>query len=79
MVGGRPAHVLVLRPRVETGFRSLRIWVDDRDHLVRRFEISEHNDVSRHFELSDLRTGVNLPDELFRFSPPEGTHVVTRG
>lgn len=77
-VGGRPAHVLMLRPRTDTGFESLKVWIDARDHLVRRFEITEHNDVSRRFELSGLRTGVSLPDELFHFSPPEGAHVVSR-
>lgn len=78
-VGGRPAMVLTLRPRDGAGFRSLKVWIDERDHLVRRFEIVEQNDVVRHFELSGLRTGVSLGDELFRFTPPEGAHVVSRG
>src|SRR5690606_20343402 len=42
-VGGQAAHVLTLVPRQRMGYRKLKVWVDERDHLVRRFEITEEN------------------------------------
>ncbi|HUF13152.1 MAG TPA: outer membrane lipoprotein chaperone LolA [Longimicrobiales bacterium] len=78
-VGGRPADVLVLTPREPGNFRSLKVWVDRRDHLVRRFEITEHNGVIRRFLLRNLTPGADVADSLFRFTPPEGAHVVARG
>lgn len=78
-VDGRPATVLELEPRVDTGYDRLRIWVDRQDHLVRRFEIHESSGIVRHFELSDLRVDPRLPDDLFHFEPPAGATIVDRG
>lgn len=78
-VAGRTAYVLVLEPRQQMGYRVLKVWVDAQDYLVRRFEVTEENGIVRHFELSKLRLDPTLADELFRFTPPEGTHVVDRG
>lgn len=78
-VDGRPADILVLDPRVSTGYRRLVLWVDRRDGLARRFEIVEENGTRRRFDLTRLRTGVALPDEMFRFTPPAGARVVDRG
>lgn len=78
-VRGRRAYVLLLTPRVDTGFRSLKVWIDAQDHLVRRFELVESNGVKRHFELDRLEVDVAAPDSLFRFTPPEGARIVERG
>ncbi len=78
-VGGQRAYVLLLTPRVDTGFRSLKVWVDAQDHLVRRFELVESNGVKRHFELDRLEVDVAAPDSLFRFTPPAGARIVDRG
>lgn len=78
-VGGRAADVLVLTPRGSATFRSLKVWIDRSDHLVRRFEITEHNGVIRRFVLRNLTPGADIDDAIFRFTPPEGAHVVTRG
>jgi outer membrane lipoprotein carrier protein len=78
-VAGRNTHVLLLTPRQPLGYRALKIWVDAEDHLVRRFEVTEESGIVRHFELSNVRLNLNLSDDLFRFTPPEGTHVIDRG
>ncbi|HEY8483497.1 MAG TPA: outer membrane lipoprotein carrier protein LolA [Longimicrobiales bacterium] len=78
-VGGRPAHVLTLVPRQRMGYRKLKVWVDERDHLVRRFEITEENGAVRRFELRNLVLNPSLGDELFRFTPPPGARIIDRG
>jgi hypothetical protein len=35
--------VLTLVPRQPLGYRSLKVWIDEQDHLVRRFELTEEN------------------------------------
>lgn len=77
-VGGRPAHVLTLVPREPAGYRSLKVWIDASDHLVRRFELTEDNRSVRRFELSDLAVNPSLPDRLFEFTPPPGAQVIQR-
>ncbi len=78
-VAGRSAYVLLLTPRQPIGYRSLKVWIDAGDYLVRRFEVTEESGIVRYFELSNLRLDPKLADDLFRFTPPEGTHVVDRG
>lgn len=77
-VGGRTAHVLTLVLRERIGYRSLKVWIDAQDHLVRRFEIAEDNGSVRRFELSGMRTNPQLGDDLFRFTPPDGARIVDR-
>lgn len=77
-VGGRQAHVLTMRPKGEADYESLKVWIDARDSLVRRFEITEHNAAVRRFDLENLRTNPTLGDDLFRFTPPSGARVVER-
>ncbi len=77
-VRGREAHVMTLVPREQLGYQRLKVWIDARDYLVRRFELTENNGNIRRFVLSDLATNPTLPDELFQFTPPAGAQVVER-
>ncbi|MDQ3556681.1 MAG: outer membrane lipoprotein chaperone LolA, partial [Gemmatimonadota bacterium] len=74
-VGGRPADVLTLVPKGSSPYRQLRVWVDRGDALVRRFEMTEENGSVRRVELSNLRVNADVPDAVFRFTPPPGTQV----
>ncbi|HEX7119964.1 MAG TPA: outer-membrane lipoprotein carrier protein LolA [Longimicrobiales bacterium] len=78
-VNGRRAYVLLLTPRVATGYRSLKVWIDAEDYLVRRFEMVEDSGVRRHIELERLELNPSIPDSLFRFAPPDGVRIVERG
>lgn len=75
-VGGRPARVLNLIPRERADYRSLRVWIDTRDSLARRFEITEHNGSVRRFDLAGLQTNVAVPESVFRFVPPAGVRII---
>jgi outer membrane lipoprotein carrier protein len=76
-VGGRSAHVLLLVPRQRAEYRSLKVWLDDRDALARRFEITEHNGAVKRFDLTGLQVNPSIPDGVFRFTPPAGANIVT--
>ncbi len=77
-VEGRPAYLLALVPKFEAPYTLVRVWVDARDYLVRKFEVIEENGTVRTIVLKNVETGVDLPDELFRFTPPPGVEVFTR-
>ncbi len=78
-VGGRSTQVLRLVPRTAMPYKSLTVWLDVRDHLARRVEITEDNGSVRRVDLSNVRVNVPLSDAVFRFQPPAGAHVVDRG
>jgi outer membrane lipoprotein-sorting protein len=78
-VGGREAHVLTLVPRQRAEYRSLKVWLDARDSLARRFEIVEHNGSMRRFDLAGMQTNVAMPAGVFEFTPPAGARIVDAG
>ncbi len=77
-VAGRPARVFTLVPRQPAGYKSLKVWIDKRDHLVRRFELEMENGVRQHFDLNNLQVNPTLSNELFRFTPPAGARIIER-
>ena len=77
-VSGRVAWVFTLKPREQLGYRQLRVWIDQKDYLARRFEITEENGSLRRFELRNLRLGAALGDDVFQFHTPAGARVITR-
>jgi chaperone LolA len=77
-VDNRTTHVLTMVPKEEAGYERLKVWVDERDSLVRRFELTEHNGTVRRFDLANLRVNPELNDALFRFTPPAGVRIVGR-
>jgi outer membrane lipoprotein carrier protein len=78
-VAGRTAHVLTLVPRQRAEYRALKVWIDGRDALVRRFEITEHNGNVRRFDLQNLQVNATIPESVFRFTPPAGARIVDAG
>lgn len=74
-VEGRSTWQVSLTPRGDSPYRGVRVWIDTKDLLVRRFEIVEENETIRTVVLRDLRPDVGIPDDVFRFSPPPGTDV----
>jgi outer membrane lipoprotein-sorting protein len=78
-VAGRGATVLTLVPRQRAEYRSLKVWLDARDGLARRFEITEHNGSVRRFDLSNLQVNPAIPDATFRFTPPPGARIINTG
>jgi outer membrane lipoprotein carrier protein len=76
---GRSTHVLTLIPRDKNaGYRTLKVWIDAQDYLVRRFLITEQTGALVEFQLTNLVVNPTLPDEIFRFTPPPGARVVER-
>lgn len=74
----RAAFLLSLVPKYEAPYTLVRVWIDVEDYLVRKFEIHEENETVRTITLTHVEAGVNLPEDLFRFSPPPGVEVFTR-
>jgi outer membrane lipoprotein carrier protein len=75
--GGRPADVLALTARDRNApYRTVRIWVDRQDALVRRIEIVGAAGDTRRIVLDRLRVNQPVPAASFVFRPPAGARVV---
>lgn len=76
-VDGRATHALVLTPRKnDAPFTRAKVWVDERDGLIRQFEVVDPSGVKRHVRLTSMRINVPVDASAFRFTPPKGVRVV---
>lgn len=75
-VAGRAARIVALVPRTPRAFTRARIWVDDRDGLVRQLELTEASGLSRLVRFDTLRLNVKASATAFRFTPPKGVRIV---
>ena len=76
-----PLHHLdsvTLVPRSDAGYKSMTVWIDGMDSLVRRFQITESTGALVEFQLSNLSVNPVLGNEIFQFSPPAGAKVIER-
>jgi outer membrane lipoprotein carrier protein len=80
-VEGHAAHELVLVPksgRRSAPFQRARVWVDDDDGLVRQFEVSDANGLTRRIRITSLEVNVPVDRSAFTFTAPPGVRVVER-
>jgi outer membrane lipoprotein carrier protein len=77
-VGGRPAHGLLLVPKQAGSqpFTRAVVWVDDKDGLIRQFEVTDPNGVTRKVRLTSIRVNAPVDAAAFRFTPPQGVRIV---
>jgi outer membrane lipoprotein-sorting protein len=81
-MGEGVSHKIALKPRETDGvrsadFRSALVWIDADSYLITALEIHNTSESIRRVWLTDIRVDVEISDEVFRFVPPEGTHVFT--
>jgi outer membrane lipoprotein carrier protein len=75
-VDGHTATLFTLDPLGDEAYQQLVVWIDHDDALVRRFEVTEISGVVRRIELRNVMIDSDLPDSLFRFTPPPGARIV---
>lgn len=76
-VGGRPVDVIELVPLApELPFSRAVVWLDRRDGLPRRLEITERPGSTRTITLSEVRINEPMPASTFEFNVPKGVRIV---
>ena len=79
-VGTRTARAIVLtaKPGVELPFVRAKVWVDSADNLIRQFESTDGNGVSRRVRLLTLSPNAAVDSRAFAFRVPQNVRVVER-
>ena len=75
---GEPARILGLVPKSgqPAPFTRAKVWVSDKDALIREFEVVERSGVTRHVRLTSLALNVPIDGSAFTFTVPKGARVV---
>ena len=74
---GRTVRVVVLTPKSEKPFTRARIWVDDRDGLVRQLELTEPSGLTRLIKFGKMKLNATVSASAFKFAVPKGVRVYT--
>ncbi len=74
--GGPNDYKLSLRPKKpQSTYKAILFIVDPTTFLVTGSVLERAGDTNA-FVFSDIKTNTNVPEELFRWTPPSGTRVV---
>lgn len=78
-VNGRPlrALLLVAKPGQSLPFLRAKVWVDMKDALIRQFESTDANGISRKVRLLSLLPNARVDSGAFRFDVPKGVRVIS--
>jgi len=80
-MGEGTSHKIMLTPKGPggartAGFRSATVWFDVDRLLITAVVYEDTNESIRTLRFSDIRVDIEIPDETFRFVPPEGARVM---
>ena len=77
-IGTRTARAIVLlaKPGESLPFLRAKVWVDATDGLIRQFESTDANGVTRKVRLLTTRPNASVDEAAFTFKVPEGVRVV---
>ena len=77
-VNGRATRALVLTAKQGQALPFIRakVWVDAKDGLIRQFESTDRNGISRKVRLLALTPNAKVDTSAFRFTVPGGVRVV---
>lgn len=76
-VAGVQVDVVKLIPKIDQPFREAVIAIARSDRLLRRVSLIEETGQRRVIVLRSVAAGVLIPEEEFKFRPPNGVKVVT--
>jgi outer membrane lipoprotein carrier protein len=79
-VGTRSARAVVLtaRPGEQLPFVRAKVWVDSTDNLIRQFESTDGNGITRRVRLLTLSPNAKVDNQAFAFKVPKNVRVVER-
>ena len=72
------AVVLLARPGTTLPFVRAKVWVDATDGLIRQFEATDANGLTRRVRLLTLQPNATVNAKAFTFTVPAGVRVVER-
>jgi outer membrane lipoprotein carrier protein len=79
-VGTRNARAVVLlaKPGQALPFVRAKVWVDGADGLIRQFEATDANGITRRVRLLTIQPNVTVNAKAFTFTVPSGVRIVER-
>jgi outer membrane lipoprotein carrier protein len=76
-IAGHATHAVKLVSIDSTiPFQKATVWVDDDDALIRQFETTDANGLTRRITITRIQPNAKLDSGVFAFVPPRGVKVI---
>ncbi len=76
-IAGHATHAVKLVSIDSTiPFQKATVWVDDDDALIRQFETTDANGLTRRITITRIQPNAKLDSGVFAFVPPRGVRVI---
>ena len=75
-VAGKDCYVLLLKPKNETVYSTIKMWVEKEYWMPLKTEMSDGINVTTEYLNIEINTGVS--DDVFEFKPPEGAKIIRK-
>lgn len=76
-IAGHATHAVKLVSIDSTiPFQKATVWIDDDDALIRRFETTDVNGLTRRITITSIKPNAKLDAGVFAFVPPKGVRVI---
>ena len=76
-ISNRATHAIKLVPKkAAPEFTQATVWIDDKDGIVRQFEITEPSGLVRRIRMIEAHINVPVNKASFTFTPPKGVQVI---
>ena len=74
-VNTRTTRIVALTPRTARNYSKARLWIDDKDGVVRQLELTENSGVVRTITFRTIQLNAKVPASAFKFAIPKGAKV----
>lgn len=76
-VAGRKMNVLNLVPKKQNNvFTRAKVWIDASDSMLRQFEVTDINGLSRLVTITSLTPNASIPAGAFKFTAPKNARIL---
>lgn len=76
-VAGRKMNVLNLVPKKQNNiFARAKIWIDASDRMLRQFQVTDINGLSRLVTITSITPNASIPSGAFRFTAPKNARIL---
>jgi outer membrane lipoprotein carrier protein len=76
-IAGHATHAVKLVSIDSTiPFKKATVWIDDDDALIRQFQTTDANGLTREITITSITPNAKLTPQAFTFVPPKGVRVI---
>ncbi len=75
-IGKFKTTILKLQPKESSTIKSMKVWVDESEWLMRQIQIQDVSDNLSTYMIDEIKMNTGVADSYFKFDAPKGVEVI---